>query len=59
MEKFKEINKSPKDNEKNLDRKSNLKEFISIFNKIADDADIIIKKIIIQLSNFMELYFAI
>ena len=44
LEKFKEINKSPKDNEKNMDRKSNLKELKSIFNKIIDDADTIIEK---------------
>ena len=41
MKKFKEMNKNPKDNEKNMDRKSYLgeKEYKSEFNKIKSEAD--------------------
>ena len=46
MKRFKEMNKSPKDNEKNMDRKSYLgeKEYKSEFNTIISDADNLIEK---------------
>ena len=39
LEKFKEMNTIPKDNEKNMDRKSYLKEYISEFQTIKSEAD--------------------
>ena len=43
MKIFKEINGNPKDNEKNMDRKSFLKDFLSQFKEIKTQADTIIK----------------
>ena len=43
MEKFNEINKNPKDNDKNMDRKSYLKEYKSDFNTIKSKADKLIE----------------
>ena len=41
---FREINeKKPKDNEKNMDRKSNLKDYTSIFDDIQSEAEELIK----------------
>ena len=39
LEKFKEMNKNQKDNQKNMDRKSYLKKYISEFNTIKCQAD--------------------
>ena len=44
MQIFKKINENPKDNEKNMDRKECLKDFISKFNTIKTEADKIIEK---------------
>ena len=38
LKKFKEMNGNPKDNEKNMDRKSNLKDYTSIFKEIKVEA---------------------
>ena len=50
---FKKINQNPKDNEKNLDRKPFLKEYISKFKSIISEADEIIKN---NNYNFIEFY---
>ena len=39
IKKFREINENPKENEKNMDRKSFLKKYTSDFNKIITEAD--------------------
>ena len=39
LQKFKEMNKITKENEKNMDRKSNLKDYLSEFKKIQSEAD--------------------
>ena len=44
MKKFKEMNKNPKDNEKNMDRKSYLKEYKSKFNTIISEVDKLINE---------------
>jgi hypothetical protein len=44
IEKFREINKNPKDNEKNMDRKSYMKNYKSEFKTIISEADELIKK---------------
>ena len=43
LEKFKEMNTNPKDNEKNMDRKPYLKDFSSKFDEIISEADTLIK----------------
>ena len=39
LKKFREMNGNPKDNEKNMDRKSYLKDYSSIFKQIRSEAD--------------------
>ena len=43
LEKFREMNEKPKDNEKNMDRKSNLEEYKSNFKLIQSEADKLIE----------------
>ena len=50
---FKKINENPKDNEKNMDRKSFLKDYSSKFKSIKSEADTIIEN---NNYNFIEFY---
>ena len=52
MEKFKEVNSNPKENEKNMDRKKSLEQYQQTFIKIASDADELIKKNDYKAENF-------
>ena len=43
LKKFREMNGNPKDNEKNMDRKSNLKDYTSKFKEIKEEANKLIE----------------